>query len=177
MAASSGSVQLFVGTLAERSPAQGAKTLFVVGGPPAHEIIRAAAEHRVAHVFIGANHARNERIERFHPPALDWVRLVGEFLNRQLGVTLEYPPERHGEVLELFARFFDRKGFIAQLVVPLPPAMPNASAFSVKLEQFFGKAHERGVWVWPASQLRADHRYTQYLDRPDDEIVRRSDSH
>lgn len=166
-------INFFVGTAQERTPAQGLKTLFVVGAPPAHEIVGNALEHRVAHVFIGANHPRNEAIERFDPNALDWPRVIDELLARNLRVTLEFLPEQYAWVRRSLRSLFDRPGFFAQMTVPLPEEVTDGVRLAIKVDNLAAPTAERGAWVWPLSMLRADHRFTPFASSPTDEIVGR----
>lgn len=167
-------VVFFVGIEQERTPAQGLKTLFVVGAPPAHDIVALAVERRVQHVFLGANHARNERIERFDPAALDWPRLIDELLSRNLRVTVEYLPAHHDWAMQHLRPFFQRPGFCAQIAIALPDDTVDGSRLAVKIDNLAGAQASRGVWVWPLAMLRAEHRHTPFMDSPNDEVVGRS---
>lgn len=166
-------INYFVGVARERNAAQGLKTLYVVGAPPAYEIAATAAETRAQHVALGANHPRNPRPERFDPNALDWPRVIDELLARNLRVTLEYLPAQHDWVLANLRQFFDRPGFVAQMVVPVPENLPDSTRWALKIDNSAGANGERGAWVWPLPMLRSEHRYTGDVGSAADEIVGR----
>ena len=77
-------VNFFIGPEVEYTPAHSKRTLFVVGKQSVEDILKEAREHRVTHVFMGANHSFNIDGDVY------WDKAITELLDRGFWVTLDY---------------------------------------------------------------------------------------
>ena len=86
-------VSFFIGTEVEKSPANGKKTLFVVGLQNVKDIKKFAEENNITHIYLGANMSFNGT------NALTWCAIAKDLLESDYWVTLDYKLQYYETVL------------------------------------------------------------------------------
>lgn len=156
-------VSFFIGTEVETSPAQGKKTLFVVGLHNVNEIKLIAKEHSITHIYLGANMSFNGT------NALTWSAVAKDLLDNDFWVTLDYKLEYYQLVLDYDLNKYDR--FINMISIPLPKIDKLNYNACIKLDDKTFRYSNPGVWVHTIHDLKNRVNFTDWSKYKDDTII------
>lgn len=159
-------IAFFVGPEVEHTPAFSKKTLFVVGAQDIDAVLKHANEHKVAHIFIGANHS-------FMGMATHYVeKTVTSLLDKGFWVTLEYPAYLHVNVLKILnSEVWQNKRFVPLLSVEIPNVETSSSNLTVKIDDVDFKATNRGVWCMNVHEVTDSNRFTDWIEYGNDVVI------
>ncbi len=165
-------VEFFIGPEVEQTPAFGKKTLFVVGKHPISEIESFAKEHKIQHIFMGANHS-------FRPEDGDidlyWKNTITSLLDKGFWVTIDYPAHLHNLVLTMFsAGVWQSRLFIPMLNVTVPKLEGSSSNLVVKFDDVDFNSTNPGVWCLHYHQICDSNRFTDWKDYGTDVVIKRT---
>ena len=119
----------FIGPEVEHTPAFSRKTLFVVGKQDVEKILKLAREHKVTHIFMGANHSF---VVDPTDGTLYWDKTITELLDRGFWVSLDYPAHQHESVLKILnAGIWQSRIFVPLLRVEIPKIQTSRDRKSV----------------------------------------------
>jgi hypothetical protein len=152
----------YVGPNVEHSPAYSKKTLFVVGKQGLDEITRLAREHKVTHIFMGANHSFDidqENITHY------WNLTIQSLLDRGFWVTLEYPAHQHELLLNTLNQFIWQSRLFVPLVgIRIPKLQTSNSNLTVKFGDSDFKETDPGVWCMHFHEVTDSNRFTDWVE-------------
>lgn len=151
-------VSFFVGTEVERSPAFGARTLFVVGIQAVADIVAQAQQHNCQHIYFGANHS-------YAPEGDDpmlWDHMILSILQHypQYYVTLDFDARYLETVLE--GGYTEHYQFIPMVSVKLPYIGQLGYNAVIKLDDKDFAATNPGVWCHPLTSLTTEDAMTRW---------------
>ncbi len=152
-------VNFFVGTEVERTPAFGKRTLFVVGVQPTADIAYHFDRHPdgIEHIFFGANHS-------FDPQDnLDWQRwesMILPFLKSGYLCTLDIPMT----AVEQFndSGLCEYNNFIPQIRVSIPYIKLWNYNTMIKIDDRDFDATNPGVWCHSLHSLMTRRTFTDW---------------
>jgi hypothetical protein len=164
------SVDFFVGTEVERTPAFGKRTLFVVGIQPVDEIAYHFDRHPmgIEHIFFGANHS-------FHPDPdnhLEWQRwesMITYFLEQGYLCSLDIPVK----CVETFndSGLCEYRNFIPQIRVSIPYIQLWNYNTMLKIDDMDFDATNPGVWTHHLHSLMKRETFTSWDQYQEDKTV------
>lgn len=156
------SPDFFVGTEVEHSPAQGMKTLFVVGLQPAEKILETVIKQSIFHVYLGANMSMHYLGNNDHNEWVKWDRLIEELLDDQYlkYVTVDITSAQVEGFLESMASENNR--VIPMISVKLPYTKLLNYNTTVKIDDVGFDKTNPGVWCWPLTSLLDRQRFTPW---------------
>lgn len=151
-------VNFFVGTEVERSPALGARTLFVVGIQAVADIVAQAQQHNCQHIYFGANHS----YEPYYDTAGLWDHMILQVLREhpQYYVTLDFDVRYLETVLE--GGYSEYHQFIPMVSVKLPHIGQLGYNAVIKLDDKDFAATNPGVWCHPLTSLTTEAAMTRW---------------
>lgn len=165
------SAQMFIAGEVEKTPAFGKKTLFVVGFQDINEIKKYAKDHKVQHIFLGANHSFNATYKTDHISS-KWDEQISELLDSGYTVTLDYQAHQHKTVLTMLrATTWQNRNFIPLLSVRIPHIETSSPNLTVKIDDVDFKATNPGVWCMHFREVTDSNRFTDWQDYESDEII------
>ena len=162
------SVNFFVGTEVERTPAFGKSTLFVVGVQPVDEIAYHFNKHPngIEHIFFGANHS-------FDPQnRLDWQRwesMIEYFLGKGYLCSLDIPISAVGEFND--SGLCEHNNFIPQIRISIPYVKLWNYNTMLKIDDKDFDATNPGVWCHRLHTLMSHDTFTSWQEYTKDEII------
>jgi hypothetical protein len=162
------SVNFFVGTEVERTPAFGKRTLFVVGVQPVDEIAYHFSKHPdgIEHIFFGANHS-------FDPQnRLDWQRwesMIEYFLGKSYLCSLDIPISAVEEFND--CGLCEHNNFIPQIRVSIPYVKLWNYNTMLKIDDKDFDATNPGVWCHRLHTLMSHDTFTSWREYTKDEII------
>lgn len=151
-------VNFFVGTEVEHTPAYGKRTLFVVGRKTPHEIENWYLEQDCEHIYLGANMS--------FTPEEDWDLTVLPLLKRGYLVTLDFTAENVEWILD--SGYTEYRNFIAMISVKLPYIEQLGYNACLKLDDRDFAATNPGVWVHSVHDLMSRSQYTSWEEYKND---------
>lgn len=156
----------FVGPEVETTPANGMKTLFVVGIRSISQTIELAKEHNCPHVYLGANRSfQNNKL---------WEAMIAALLAEGLRVTLDYPVSAQEFVLETISeKSLGHPYFIPMISCIIPHVESFNKNMTLKIDDVTFKGTNSGVWCLPQSELLDRNRYTPWMEYINDEVLLR----
>lgn len=163
--------KFFIGPEVEHTPAYSKKTLFVVDYQDPQVVEKLARQHKVQHVFLGANHSfdASHRTEFFDET---WNALVTHLLDRGFYVTLDYQAHQHRDVLEMLSPgVWQSRLFVPLLSVRIPKIETSSPNLTVKIDDIDFRATNPGVWCRHFTELTDSNRFTDWNDYSTDEDV------
>ena len=166
-------VKFFIGPEVETTPAASKKTLFVVGFQDIPTIEKYAREHKVKHIFFGANHSFDMSFdgdkEYF---SKTWNDAVTYFLDRGYMVTLDYPAHQHKDVLNVFTPgVWQSRNFVPLLSVRIPNIETSSPNLTIKIDDIDFAATNAGVWCLHYRELTDSNRFTGWGDYGTDTVI------
>lgn len=163
--------KFFIGPEVEHTPAYSKKTLFVVDYQDPAVVEKLARQHKVQHVFFGANHSfdTTHRTPHFDKT---WNDLITHMLDRGFWVTLDYQAHQHKDVLEILSPgVWQSRLFVPLLGVRIPKVETSSPNLTVKIDDIDFKATNPGVWCRHFTELTDSNRFTDWNDYTTDEDV------
>ena len=163
-------VVFFTGYEVETTPAHGLKTLFVVGTPPADEILRHYENQLCEHIYLGANQSFelpfiDKRIETIEK----WNTMVKALLDKDILVTLDFDLEYLEYVQS--TGFCEYNNFIPQISVKIPNIKKLNYNATVKIDDVDFKATNPGVWCHRLHDLQASDKFTGWNEYKKDKSL------
>lgn len=159
-------VVYFVGPEVETTPAYGMKTLFVVGVRGVAQMVEKATEHNCKHIYLGANRS-------FQKNKL-WSDIIPELIDAGFKVTLDYPVEAQGFVVELLdPAYSNHPSFIPMVSCILPGVETFSKQMTIKIDDTGFEEANTGVWCLNASELLDVNRFTGWNEYVHDEVIMR----
>ena len=161
----------FVGGEVEKSPAFSKKTLFVVGKQDTLEIEKHAKEHKVQHIFLGANHSfdASHYTDYF---GKTWDDQITYLLDRGYWVTLDYQAHEHVKVLKMLnAGVWQSRLFVPLLSVRVPNVETSSPNLTIKIDDIDFKATNPGVWCLNFHQVTDSNRFTDWTEYTSDIVI------
>ena len=161
-------VKFFVGSEVEQTPAAGKKTLFVVGEQPINTILKHAREHRVQHVYMGANHSFVLDVNNFEY----WDKTIIALLNAGYWTTLDYEAHNHRDLrIWLSNTIWESRLFVPLLSVRIPHLEKSNSNLTIKIDDIDFEATNPGVWCIHVNQLTDSNRFTGWGEYGTDQVI------
>ena len=166
-------VAFFIGPEVEHTPAYSKKTLFVVGKQDIKSILKHATEHKVTHIFMGANHSFDASI----PVSPYWNETIIALLDKGFWVTLEYEAHLHKAMLSVLnpATWLSRM-FVPLLSVRIPSIHTTSSNLTVKIDDVDFNATNPGVWCMHFKEVTDSNRFTDWTEYGSDLIITQEQS-
>jgi len=153
----------FIGTEIERTPAFSKKTLFVVGYQPQDEILATAKEHKITHIYLGAN--RSFTLNH------DWNHLLTKLLDSKgMTVTLDYQASHHKQLTQVLSRgVWQCRSFIPLITVDITSINTLNQNLTVKIDD--PEKKNDGVWCWNQHEIMDSNKFTGWNEYEDDEFI------
>ena len=162
----------FIGPEVEHTPAFSKKTLFVVGKQDVEEIMSIAKQHKVPHIFMGANHSFNPEEG---DPDLYWKNTVTKLLDKGFYVSIDYQAHLHGIVLKMFSKgVWQCRTFVPLLHVRIPNLEDSSPNLTVKFDDVNFAATNRGVWCFHSHELTDSNKFTGWGEYGTDVVIKRA---
>jgi len=159
----------FIGPEVEHTPAYSKKTLFVVGKQDLNKIVELAREHKVPHVFMGANHSFDfDPADNTHY----WDLTIQALLDRGFWVTLDYEAHQHKSVLKMLGpHTWQSRMFVPLLSVRIPNIQNSSVNLTVKMDDIDFKATNPGVWCMHFHEVTDSNRFTDWIEYGNDYVI------
>lgn len=165
------SVELFVGTEVEHTPAFGLKTLFVVGVMSATVIGNMAAQHGCQHIYLGANQSFDPGNWQDGGSAESdaWNHMINQVL--QLGhlTTLDFDVRHVEWVCE--GGYTEKNNFIPQISVRIPYVRLLGYNATLKIDDKGFDKSNPGVWCHSLHDLQDRKVFTSWSKYKEDTPV------
>lgn len=163
----------FIGPEVEHTPAYSRKTLFVVGKQSLEKIISLAREHKVTHIFMGANHSF---VVDPTDGTLYWDNTITALLDRGFWVSLDYPAHQHESVLKILnAGVWQSRMFVPLLRVEIPNVQTSSPNLTVKIDDIGFKSTNPGVWCLHFHEVTDSNRFTDWVEYGSDVVIEEDD--
>ena len=163
-------VTLFIGTEIEKTPAEGLKTLFVVGVQEPEELIKLATWYNCTHIYFGANQSfasnGTNDVEFWSP----WEHMIRTCLEADFWCTLDFDVSETEAFLE--SGLTEYRRFIPQISVKVPYLQLLGYNATIKIDDKDFEASNPGVWCVPLSELTKREYFTNWDGYGKDEIVK-----
>lgn len=160
-------VDFFVGTEIEQSPAYGKRTLFVVGIQSVDQIQQFAKEHRVEHIYFGAN-------QSFDPMNSieweSWIDMITALLNDGYLCTLDLDLQYVNRLTE--TKMSELTTFIPMISVKMPYVKLLNINTTVKIDDIGFNKTNPGVWCHSLSNLTNHKNFTDWSKYTTDQIIK-----
>lgn len=161
----------FVGSEICQTPAFGKKTLFVVGFQDTSVIEKYATEHKVQHIFLGANHSFDASHHTAHF-GKTWDDQITKLLGSGLTVTLDYAAHQHDVVLEsLNPNVWTSRNFIPLLSVRIPHVETSSMNLTIKIDDTEFGGTNPGVWCMNVAHVTDSNKFTGWVDHDSDTVI------
>lgn len=156
----------------ELTPANGKKTLFVVGYQDTKKIEELSKEYKTPHIYFGANHSFKVTTIFSKQFAQQWNDQVTYFLDKGYMVTIDYPAFQHENVLKVFdAGVWQSRNFIPLLSVKIPNIETTSPNLTIKFDDVDFNATNRGVWCLSVKEVTDSNRFTDWKEYESDKII------
>lgn len=160
-------VKYFIGPEVEHTPAFSKKTLFVVGKQPVEQIKQLAKEHKIPHIFMGANHSFDASDSDVY-----WDQTITSLLDSGLWVTLDYQAHEHSSVLKMLnAGVWQCRLFVPLLGVRIPNVQSSSPNLTVKIDDVDFNSSNPGVWCFHFREITDSNRFTSWDEYTGDQIL------
>jgi len=162
----------FVGGEVEKTPAFAKKTLFVVGFQNTETVEKYAKEHKVQHIFLGANHSfdASHYTEYF---GKTWNDQITYLLDKGYWVTLDYQAHEHAMVLNMLnPGIWQSRLFVPLLSVRIPHIQMSSANLTVKIDDVDFKATNPGVWCMHFREVTDSNRFTDWVEYATDVVIK-----
>jgi hypothetical protein len=165
-------VDFFVGTEIEKTPAFGMKTLFVVGIQEHKTIKKIARKNKCKHIYFGSNQSFKPRgVEDTETWSL-WKSMINSCLDTEdtFWCTLDFDVSEVEGVLE--SGLTENRRFIPQISVKLPYINQLGYNATLKIDDKDFGATNPGVWCHNLQDLLGRDRFTDWDQYGKDEILK-----
>lgn len=160
-------VTFFVGGEVETTPAFSKKTLFVVGEQKLADILKHAASNNVSHIFMGANHSFDERVDTVY-----WNTTITALLDKGFWVTLDYQAHEHNAVLKILnPGVWQSRLFVPLLSIRIPHFETSNANLTIKIDDIDFNSTNPGVWCMHYAQVADSNRFTGWTDYVADTVI------
>jgi hypothetical protein len=163
-------VNCFVGTEVEHTPAFGLKTLFVVGVQDPVMLLDLARSNGCTHVYFGANHS-------FPNPDIDnatvwlaWEAMIRPVMDHGILCTLDIDVTAVAGLIE--GPLVEYNNFIPMISVKIPYIQQLGYNATIKLDDHDFAATNPGVWCHSLHTLKDRAVFTDWSRYTKDEIVK-----
>jgi len=163
-----GSVEMFVGTEVERSPAYGKRTLFVVGLLGSDEVIEEARLNNCEHVYFGANMSFNIG-SMDYTGWRNWEEMIRNTIDAGYWATLDLTTDQVPGLLE--GSLTSERKFIPMISVKLPYLELLNYNTTIKIDDSDFDASNPGVWCWRLHDLMDTNNFTSWDDYKNDKPI------
>ena len=163
-------VDFFVGTEVEHSPAYGQKTLFVVGVHDSNNIIIKARSRDCTHIYFGANQSFPKLAVNDGDGWLPWERMITDCLDVAFTCTLDLDVSCAEGLLE--SGLVERHNFIPMLSVKLPYIRQFPYGATLKIDDRDFRATNPGVWCHSLQALQKRSVFTDWSKYTQDEVIK-----
>lgn len=155
----------FVGPEAEYTSANGKKTLFVVGSQKTETIEELTKSHKISHVYFGTSGS-------FSLNGNNWEKQLVYFLDRGYTVSLEYPANLHGDILNLLSPgIWQSRLFVPVMTVKIPRLEDSNPNLTLKIEDLGFQYSNPGVWCLNCHELTDNNRLTGWHEYSLEELA------
>jgi len=162
-------VAFFIGPEVEHTPAYSKKTLFVVGKQDIATIVKYATEHKVGHIFMGANHS----FDASTSVSPYWNSTITDLLDRGYWVSLDYPAHQHDIVLKLLsAGIWQSRIFVPLLSVRIPNIQMSSPNLTIKIDDNEFNGSNPGVWCMHFREVTDSNRFTDWTEYGTDIVIK-----
>lgn len=162
----SDTIDFFVGTEIEHTPAYGMKTLFVTGVQSYDDIKKYVAEHNCRHIFFGANHSFNPTLTEVSR----WDNMIIQFLKENFLCSLDIPFNLVDEFNE--SELCSYNNFIPQIRVPIPYVTLWNYNTMIKIDDIGFNKSNPGVWTHSLHTLLDRSKFTRWDEYQNDIIIK-----
>lgn len=162
----SDTIDFFVGTEIEHTPAYGMKTLFVTGVQSYDDIKKYVTEHNCRHIFFGANHSFNPTLNEFN----QWDNMITQFLKENFLCSLDIPFDLVDEFNE--SGICSYSNFIPQIRVPIPYVTLWNYNTMIKIDDIGFNKSNPGVWTHSLHTLLDRSKFTRWDEYRNDIIIK-----
>ena len=149
----------FTGYEVEHTICHGMKTLFVVGTPPAEEILAKAKEHEVKMIYFGTSQSFNPQIMS-HEEYKPWDSVIFACLKADYWVTLDFGVEHIEGVIE--SGYSEYARFVPMISVKLPYINQLNYNATLKLDDITWGKTNPGVWTHHLQSLMSKDKFTYW---------------
>lgn len=152
----------FTGYEVEHTVCYGMFTLFVVGTPPADEIIQIAQDNKIEHIYFGTS-------QSFHERTYQWDEVILACLKKNFWVTLDFGVEHITDINSSDYNQFEK--FVPMISVKLPNIKRLNQNATLKLDDTTWGATNTGVWTHQIQNLMTDQTYTDWSKYTQDQNI------
>lgn len=163
------SVDFFVGTEVENTPAKGKLTLFVVGIQLADKIIAKAKKHKIEHVYFGANMSFPKLDVNDGPGWQPWEDMIRSVLDAGLWTTLDIDVTCVEGLHE--SGLTEHNRFIPMISVKIPYVGLLNYNTTIKVDDKTFNATNPGVWCWSLHDLMSRDHFTDWSKYQNDKVL------
>lgn len=163
------SVDFFVGTEVENTPAKGKLTLFVVGIQPADMIIEEAKKHNIDHVYFGANMSFPKLDVNDGPGWRPWEEMIRGVLGAGLWTTLDIDVSCVEGLHE--SGLTENNRFIPMISVKIPYVGLFNYNTTIKVDDKTFDSTNPGVWCWSLHDLMSRDHFTDWSKYQEDKVL------
>jgi hypothetical protein len=162
-------VEFFIGTEVEHSPAFGKRTLFVVGLQDSQIILQEAKNNDCDHIYFGANQSFPQS-DMDADEWQDWEIMIVDCLEHGWLCTLDFDVYNVDCVTQ--SRLPEFNNFIPMISVKLPYLQLLGYNATIKLDDKDFAATNPGVWCHSLHDLRDRKVFTDWSKYTKDEIIK-----
>jgi len=166
----SGTVNMFIGTEVEKTPAEGRRTLFVVGLQDSAQVIGECSYHYCEHVYFGANQSFPFLDTNDSENWTKWENMIEPVLKQDILCTLDIDVRCVEGLLESGLTEYDN--FIPMISVKLPYIKLLNYNTTIKFDDKDFRKTNPGVWCWSLNELLDKNKFTDWFAYKKDKIVR-----
>ena len=163
------SVNFFVGTEVEHSPAYGMKTLFVVGLQDVTQTHLTAKSQGCQHIYFGANQSF-PRMNTNDSRWFEWENMIMPMLNNGFTCTLDLDISQVEGLCE--SGLVEHPNFIPMISAKIPYVRLLGYNATLKIDDKDFRATNAGVWCHSLHDLQDRSRFTDWNQYTKDEIVK-----
>lgn len=163
------SVDFFIGTEVENTPAKGKKTLFVVGIQSAERIVAEARENGIDHIYFGANMSFPKLDTNDGPGWSPWETMIRYVLERGFWATLDIDVSCVEGLHESCLTEHNR--FIPMISVKIPYVGLLNYNTTIKVDDKTFDATNPGVWCWSLHDLMSRDHFTDWSKYQEDKVL------
>jgi len=162
-------VEFFIGTEIERTPAYGMKTLFVVGVHSIGTVLELAEKNECRHIYFGANQSFPRLDVNDSQGWAPWEIMIEACLGADLWCTLDLDVAQAEGLLE--SGLTEYRRFIPQISVKLPYLQQLGYNATIKIDDKGFEASNPGVWCIPVGAITQRKYFTNWDEYSNDEII------
>ncbi len=152
-------VVYFTGYEVEHTICYGMKTLFVVGTPPAAEILEKAEANGCDHIYFGTSQSFNPK-SISHEEYKAWDEVIIECLKNDYWVSLDFGVEHIEGVIE--SGYSEYARFVPMISVKLPYINQLNYNATLKLDDITWGKTNPGVWTHHLQTLMGKDKFTYW---------------